>query len=239
MDWDIRRFAEIDSTNRWVMAQARAGAAEGLVAAAGFQTAGRGRRHRVWEAPAGTGLLASVLLRPDLSVERWPLVTVAVALAAREAAGGGVSLKWPNDLVVGDAKLGGVLAEADVATGAVVVGLGLNLTWSPPGAARLGPVGRDQVLWEWLAALARLYGDWPAVVAGARRHCSTLGRRVRVTAAGAGDITGLAVDVTDAGHLVVDTPAGRRTVTAGDVVHLHAISSKARRRRRRRRRWPG
>jgi len=203
-----------------VAARARAGAAEGLVAVADHQWAGRGRRGRTWEAPAGTALLCSVLLRPDLDPARRPLAAAAVAVAAADACaaqGPAVALKWPNDLVVGDAKLGGVLAEDH--GGAVVVGLGVNLTWSPPGAARLGPVDGDGLLAAVLAGLGRLVGDWPAVAAAHRRRCATVGREVRVELPG-GSCTGRAVDLSDEGHLVVDTAGGRRTFSAADVVHL-------------------
>ncbi|HEY5026661.1 MAG TPA: biotin--[acetyl-CoA-carboxylase] ligase, partial [Acidimicrobiales bacterium] len=116
---------------------------EGAVAVADFQSAGRGRLGRRWEAPAGSNLLVSVLLRPALCTEELHLCTVAVALAAAAACerGAGVvpGLKWPNDLMVGGRKLGGILAEAlPTGTGpgrtnpAVVVGLGLNVGWSPP-----------------------------------------------------------------------------------------------------------
>jgi BirA family transcriptional regulator, biotin operon repressor / biotin---[acetyl-CoA-carboxylase] ligase len=210
-----------------VAGRAAEGATAGLVAVADVQTAGRGRWGRSWEAPAGTALLCSVLLRPGLPPERWPLAGAAMGLAAREAVAAlspavPVALKWPNDVVVGDAKLGGVLAEALPGSGAVVVGLGLNLTWAPPGAAQLGQVDRDVVLDAVLAALGRLCGDWAAVVGVLRAHCTTLGRRVRVDMAGR-SVTGLAVDVDDTGALVLDTATGRRTVTAGDVLHLRAV----------------
>jgi len=152
----VRCFAEIDSTNRYVLDEARGGAPEGAVAVADYQSAGRGRLGRRWEAPPGSNLLMSVLLRPHLAVDELHLCTVAVALAAAAACedGAGVvpDLKWPNDLMVGGRKLGGILAEAlpagtgdadaDDGTGggsgkasAVVVGLGLNVGWPPPDAA--------------------------------------------------------------------------------------------------------
>jgi BirA family biotin operon repressor/biotin-[acetyl-CoA-carboxylase] ligase len=139
----VRHFAEIDSTNRYLLDLARAGAPEGAVAVADFQSAGRGRLGRRWEAPAGANLLASVLLRPTLDPEELPLCTAAVALAAADACGRGAGvdpeLKWPNDLMVGGRKLAGILAEAIPAGAelgpAVVVGLGLNVRWPPPEAA--------------------------------------------------------------------------------------------------------
>src|SRR4029077_527548 len=82
---DIRRFGELDSTNRWLLDAARAGAPEGLVAVADHQTAGRGRLGRVWTAPPGASLLMSILLRPALPPERLHLATAAVALAAASA----------------------------------------------------------------------------------------------------------------------------------------------------------
>ena len=145
----IRRFAEIDSTNRYLLDQARAGAAEGVVAVADYQSAGRGRLGRRWEAPPGSNLLASVLLRPALAADELHLCTVAVALAAVAAcergAGVAAELKWPNDLMVGGRKLAGILAEAlprgpgGRRATVVVVGLGLNVRWPPP----LGHAGAD------------------------------------------------------------------------------------------------
>jgi BirA family biotin operon repressor/biotin-[acetyl-CoA-carboxylase] ligase len=146
----IRRFTEIDSTNRYLLDEARAGAPEGTVAVADYQVAGRGRLGRRWEAPPGSNLLVSVLLRPSLAVDELHLCTVAVALAAAAACerGAGVvsDLKWPNDLMVRGRKLGGILAEALPAVAhmqnAVVVGLGLNVGWPPTdGAANTTPDG--------------------------------------------------------------------------------------------------
>ncbi len=138
----VRHFAEIDSTNRYLLDEGRAGAPEGMVAVADYQHAGRGRLGRRWEAPPGSNLLASVLLRPALAIDELHVCTVAVALAAAVACerGAGVvpDLKWPNDLMVGGRKLGGVLAEALPGRdhgATVVVGLGLNVRWPPPDGA--------------------------------------------------------------------------------------------------------
>src|ERR1041384_3026185 len=84
--YEIHRFATIDSTNTWGMGQGRAGAAEGLVAVADEQTAGRGRLGRSWIAPPGASLLMSLLLRPrDLPMDRLHLATAAVAMAGADA----------------------------------------------------------------------------------------------------------------------------------------------------------
>ena len=228
----MRRFAEIDSTNRYVLARARSGAAEGLVAVADHQTAGRGRLGRTWVAPAGSSLLISVLFRPRLRADRLHLVTAAMALAACDACEAEVGLrpdvKWPNDVVVGEAKLAGVLAEAELP--AVVAGMGLNLNWSetPAGltgrAVSLGqvagrPIDREAVLDHFLGYLAERASDWSQVGTEYRRRCATLGRLVSVKLT-AETLTGTAVDVNDDGSLVVDVGGRRRCLASGDVVHL-------------------
>src|SRR5580658_3871436 len=151
---EIRRFSELDSTNRYLLDEARAGGPDGLVAVTDHQTAGRGRLGRRWEAPAGANLLVSVLLRPAIPIEELHLCTVAMALAARSACGRGAGvecvLKWPNDVMVGEKKLAGILAETipegpeSGGSRAVVVGLGVNVRWPPPdGEAVGGPVPED------------------------------------------------------------------------------------------------
>jgi BirA family biotin operon repressor/biotin-[acetyl-CoA-carboxylase] ligase len=139
---DVRRFDSLDSTNRYLLDQARAGAPEGVVAVAAHQSAGRGRLGRRWEAPPGSNLLMSVLLRPGLAPGYGHLASAVVALAAADAAGSvagvDLGLKWPNDLLAADGKkVAGVLAEADLtrtdAPGSprapVVVGIGINANW--------------------------------------------------------------------------------------------------------------
>jgi BirA family biotin operon repressor/biotin-[acetyl-CoA-carboxylase] ligase len=238
----VEHVEEIDSTNRALLDRARTGAPEGLVLVADRQTAGRGRLDRRWESPAGACLLVSVLLRPRLPVGQLHLLSVCAGLAGRDAsrevAGVEVGLKWPNDLVVdtvaGTAKLAGILAESLVSAGradAVVVGMGLNVRWHddlPSTAVSLDrlagrEIDRASVLEAWVAACSRWYdrlADHPgAVVAAHRSACQTLGQEVRVELPGE-VLEGTAVDVTAAGHLVVDTAEGRREVEVGDVVHV-------------------
>src|SRR5947207_2099632 len=169
---DVRRFAELDSTNRHALELARQGVPEGLVVVADHQTAGRGRLDRTWEAPPGSSLLVSVLLRPALEPELVHQVVMAAALgladAVGEVAGFTPELKWPNDLVVGDRKLAGLLAEREPGSAAfrpaVIVGAGVNVNWPafPPELAELATacnleagraVDRDALLEEYLARL--------------------------------------------------------------------------------------
>lgn len=241
-EWDVRRFAELDSTNTYLLDQARQGAAEGLVAVAEHQRAGRGRLDRRWESPPGANLLASVLLRPAGGADALHLCSGVVALAAADAcaevAGVEPVLKWPNDLLVKGSKVAGVLAEAvfdGTEVRGVVVGIGLNVAWpGPPEAAgtcldaaagTAAPVDKGVLLDVLLEQLARRRpllddeGGRRTLSEEVRHRCATLGRRVRVSLPDA-ELTGVASAIDDAGHLVVETQAGPRRVSAGDVVHL-------------------
>ena len=249
----MRRVAETGSTNTDLLAMARAGAPEGVVLVADHQTAGRGRLGRTWQAPPGSSLLVSVLCRPALPLSRVHLVTVAAGLAAADAveevAGFRPGLKWPNDLVVetdaGTRKLAGLLAESVVdgsTLSAVVVGMGMNVRWPHPLPDELAATatavnhvaGREvavaDILAAYLAALGRRYdilhteGGVAETAAAHRAACTTLGRPVKVEL-GDGVLEGEAVDVDDDGHLVLDVDGVRRSIAAGDVVHLRPAAT--------------
>ena len=115
----IEKFSSLPSTNTLAGERANAGAPAGLTLVADFQTSGRGRLDRTWEAPPKASLLCSVLLRPTLPSELLHLATIAMALAARSAVSAvtGVvpELKWPNDVLLEGKKFGGILAEAHLA----------------------------------------------------------------------------------------------------------------------------
>jgi BirA family biotin operon repressor/biotin-[acetyl-CoA-carboxylase] ligase len=220
---DVRWFDRVDSTNRYLLQCASEGAPEGVVAVADEQTAGRGRLGRTWVAPAGSALLVSVLLRPALPAERMHLVTLAAGLAALDAIDAltpvRAGLKWPNDVVVDDRKLAGVLAEADGA-GAVVVGMGCNVQPDAlPDELREIAIGvavdRERLLVEWLRAYDARLRALDGIVGAAVARSATLGRQVRVELAQE-TFEGTASSLTDEGFLVVDG----RVVSAGDVVHL-------------------
>jgi BirA family transcriptional regulator, biotin operon repressor / biotin---[acetyl-CoA-carboxylase] ligase len=231
---------EVDSTNRWAADAVRRGEQGELVVVADHQTAGRGRLDRRWDAPPGGALLASVVLRPEgLPAERRHLLTALIALAARDAceALGGFApdIKWPNDLLVGDRKLAGILAmvvdgsavDGSAVDGSVVVGIGLNLTSAPDGAVAaadvaLRPFGRDDLLGGLLDAVDRRYGRWDVLAADYAASCATVGRRVRVDGLSGTSLTGTAEGVDDRGQLIVavDGRVAPVAVSAADVVHL-------------------
>ena len=240
----VEVVAETGSTNADLLARAAAGGAAGTVLAAEAQHAGKGRLGRTWASAPGAGLTFSVLLRPDgipAATLGWlPLLTgVAVAAAVREASGVAARLKWPNDVLAGERKLAGILAESRGQ--AIIVGVGLNVSQRAadlpvPTATSLlleqpGPAGqaRGQLLAAILTALERWYTAWGAVGGDADgcglraeylHRCATVGREVRVLLPGDRAITGQATDVDRLGRLVVRTAAGLTEVSAGDVVHV-------------------
>jgi BirA family transcriptional regulator, biotin operon repressor / biotin---[acetyl-CoA-carboxylase] ligase len=227
---DIREFAVIGSTNTYLMGEARAGAAEGTVVVADHQSAGRGRLGRTWTAPAGTSLLVSILLRPaHVTSDRRHLLTAALALAAAKAcqvvAGFSPEVKWPNDLLVDDRKLAGILAESE--RDAVVVGIGINVGSAPPGGvsaaeAARHPVDRAELLVATLEAFEGWYGDLSGVMAAYRQACATIGRQIRAELP-TGALLGRAEGIDESGHLVVRTAAGATvSLAAGDVIHVRS-----------------
>ena len=244
---DIRVVDETGSTNADVAGLARSGEPEGLVLIAEHQTAGRGRLGREWTAPARSGLAFSMLLRPvGVPAKSWTLLPLLVGVGAASAvsrvADLEVTLKWPNDLMIGDCKLGGILAErVDAPSGpAVVVGVGLNVSLHEAelpvatavslGLADAATTDRDTVVRATLRGIAAEYGAWldargdgeQSVLPAYRALCRTLGRDVRVELPGDRVVEGRAADIDADGSLLLDGPAGQVVVTAGDVVHLRS-----------------
>ena len=237
--WRVEVVEESPSTNRDVADRFRSGEQEGLVLAAEHQTAGRGRLGREWVTPARTSLTVSFLLVPEgVPAERWPwlplLTGVAAAAAVRRVTGVQVSLKWPNDVLADDHKLGGILLERVEHDGAAaaVVGIGINCHQSQeelpvPEATSLaivtgGPVDRSALLTALVEELEARYDEWasgadlrPAYL----ELCTTPGQQVQVAIPG-GEVVGEAVDVDEAGRLVVRTAGGEEHLGAGDVVHV-------------------
>lgn len=179
----------------------------GSVVIAEHQTAGRGRLEHRWEAPPGTALLASFVLAPN------PLLSLAAGVAAAEACAQGVRLKWPNDLLLGGRKVGGILVEA---TGTkAVCGIGINLTWAPEGGATLNQP-RDTLLARLRIAIETWSSAPASEVLGRWRELSdTIGRKVRVQLPDR-SFEGVAQGINERGELIVDGAV----VSAGSVTHL-------------------
>ncbi|TMB95512.1 MAG: biotin--[acetyl-CoA-carboxylase] ligase [Chloroflexi bacterium] len=181
----------------------------GSTVVADHQTAGRGRLSHRWEVPPGTALLVSFVLAPD------PLLSLAAGVAAAEACGKGVRLKWPNDLLLDGRKVGGILVESSASK--AICGIGINLTWAPEGAAQLDE-SRDQLLDRLHVAIGRWTSTpGPQVITRWRELSDTIGKRVRIEV---GDrvVEGTARDIDGTGSLVVDdehVSAGTVTVLSG------------------------
>jgi BirA family biotin operon repressor/biotin-[acetyl-CoA-carboxylase] ligase len=240
--------ASTGSTNADLLAR---GGPEGQVLLAEEQTAGRGRMGRSWVSVPGDSLTFSVLLRPSSvppAQRGWlPLLTgVAVAAAVRSAAGVHATLKWPNDVLAGERKLAGILAEQSPDGSAVVVGVGLNagtregaLPVSPTGLpatsllAEGADVNRERVLIEILRQVERWYLAFRSdpdpvrtgLLAEYRSLCGTLGRAVRVELPAGRVLAGTATGIDPSGHLEVTEPGSVRpaNVAAGDVIHLRLV----------------
>jgi BirA family biotin operon repressor/biotin-[acetyl-CoA-carboxylase] ligase len=244
------------STNADLLARAAdPSSPEGQVLVAEEQTAGRGRLGRSWSSVPGASLTFSVLLRPaavPAARRGWLtlLAGVAVASAVRSVAGVNAMLKWPNDVLAGDRKLAGILAEQSPDGSAVVIGTGLNVAAAPGeipvsatalAATSLGAEGaavsREDLLLGILDQLEHWYAAFRAdpdpersgLLDAYRALCETLGRTVRVELPAGGAVTGVARDVDAEGRLLVADAAGGQVtpVSAGDVVHVRAAGDPA------------
>lgn len=231
----------IDSTNNEIKRRAVSGSVDGLVILADQQTGGRGRRGRSFVSPAGKGLYLSAALKPYCPLERVSSLTAwtAVALcdAIEQVCGVRPGIKWPNDLVLQDKKLCGVLTEMELeaetgSLGYVIIGIGINLRQNeadfgpevaPTAISLQQALGRAPDRTELAAAvllsLDKLYQDFPERAQGYlerfRRDCLTLCRPVRVLYPG-GTREGTAVDITEDFGLTVRCPDGTvEAVTSG------------------------
>lgn len=222
----LRVYERVTSTNDVARGLAEVGATEGTAVLALEQTRGRGRRGRTWLSPRG-GLYLSIVLRPSLPDPRVALLGYAVAVGAAVAlesvTGVLVRLKWPNDLMVGAGKVGGILTET---WGTVAIaGIGINVNVAPaglsPGGASFHVAGAGWVplVRAVLCGAEQFYDGLQSeahhVLDAWRRRSITLGRRVVV--AGAVEAEGLAEDVAEDGALLLRTDSGLIRVIAGDV----------------------
>ena len=226
-------YETVPSTNDIAAALADGGAPEGAVVLGDAQSAGRGRLGRTWASPAGAGLYVSIILRPDPDMMLLITIAAGVALAQGIEAAAGVrpDLKWPNDVLIADRKVAGILAEATPRY--VVLGLGINVlpvAYPPEIAARATnlerergrPIDRAHLLVECLGSFAERYADLregrrDAVVdAWRQRGAASLNRRVRWSAHGT-QAEGIADDIGADGALRVRTTEGTVSVMSGEV----------------------
>jgi len=237
---EIRVVETTSSTNADALAAAEAGASEGLVIIAEQQTGGRGRVDRTWQSPPRAGVLMSMLVRPEAPAAQLPLLPLLTAVAVVEAVRAVAELtarvKWPNDVLVDGAKLGGILLQR-ASSGATVVGIGLNVSTRieelPVNTATSvqaagGVADRESLVKELLRAFERRYdayvtarGAAESVLPAYRELCETLGRHVVVSLPGGESVRGIATAIDDGGMLVVRHHDGiERSWSAGDVVHV-------------------
>jgi len=242
----IYLYQQIGSTNDQARQLAEAGAPEGLLMVAEEQTAGRGRSGRVWLTPPGTALAFSLVLRPALpaalSARLTMLAGLATCEALEQAADVKAALKWPNDVLINGRKTAGILIETALSgeqLNYAVLGIGLNVSWSPaphevefPATCVQAEAGREVDRLTLLRALlARLEAWYPALADEAlftawRARLTMLNQPVELRSE-AGVVAGRAVDVAPDGALIVQTDSGEtRRVLAGEV-HLRARSASA------------
>jgi len=236
-------FSSIASTNTYLMAQPAPPAGRFRIAIADHQTSGRGRHYRRWISAPGSGLCLSMSYTFARMPDQLPALTLAIGVAVigslQLAGAEGVSLKWPNDIVATNAKLGGILTEVQTRSGdgvTVVVGLGLNVhirdqiefaeesDWAHR-AVDLNSIMDEVPKREFLAAtvIEHLYasmakfeargfvsGDW-------RRHDWLLDREVTVDMPDK-QISGTAAGVDEDGALLIDTGSGRQRIISGSIV---------------------
>ncbi len=238
---NIHYFDTIDSTNTQAKHLAAGGAPHGTVLIADHQTGGRGRMGRSFHSPAGCGIYLSMILRPNCPAQKLLHLTCAVAVAAADgiqnAAGLRPGIKWTNDLVVGQKKLGGILTELSVDSAGnvdyAVVGIGINCSQTaeafPEEIQSIATslhlctskrIDRTAVIAAILVALQQMCNDLQnseAIHTRYRRDCITIGQDISLVR---GDETchGKALDVDENGALLVRFDNGQiRAVNSGEV----------------------
>jgi BirA family biotin operon repressor/biotin-[acetyl-CoA-carboxylase] ligase len=224
------------STNATAASMAEDGDPEWTLVSAAHQTEGHGRLGRTWEDVPGRALMFSFVLRPALSPNRAGLLSLlagaSMAQAIREVAGRRATCKWPNDLLVRDRKVGGILLESSVENERfrhVVVGVGVNLDPPPgvEGATGLGDVPMRHLLSAFLVRFQQVYDagepSWEERVRNAWLPVSdTMGRLVEATVATGEVVRGRAVGIDGFGGLRLSTDTGEAKVSFGEIRHLHA-----------------
>lgn len=225
MGQTIYFYEETDTTNNRARELALEGAPEGTLVVAEKQTAGRGRRGKVWESPLGTGIWMSLVLRPQIAPTEASVLTLLCGLATAEAieaeTGLSAGIKWPNDILINGKKAVGILTEMDCEMSEVhfvIPGIGINVNTAsfPPEIAEIATslylecgktVSRRRLVHRVLERLEEHYetflrtGSFAAMLEDYRKHCITLGKEVHVL--GREPFFAEALDITPEGELLV------------------------------------
>jgi BirA family transcriptional regulator, biotin operon repressor / biotin---[acetyl-CoA-carboxylase] ligase len=228
--WEVRLLAEAGSTNQLAVADP----VRHRVVVADHQQAGRGRLDREWVTPPGAALTFSAVFDPVVEPEWWPVIPLVAGYAVARALGGFATLKWPNDVMIDDRKVSGILVErVNTRPPMVVIGIGVNVDQSAdelpvPTATSLAlaghPVDRTALFGDvlrhlriWLGSFARSPNTFLNQYRG---RSATLERDVRVELPGHRTVEGRVSDFDAYGRMLLDTAAGPLTLSAGDVVHV-------------------
>jgi BirA family biotin operon repressor/biotin-[acetyl-CoA-carboxylase] ligase len=235
---------ETGSTNRDLLERADS-CEEFFVLATNFQSAGRGRMDRRWEAAPGSSVMASILLRPKFTEPEgigWLSLLAALAInQALESFGVSSKIKWPNDVLIEGKKVSGILAEASADLSTVVLGFGINVSQSQEdlpvetatslAIATGNQINHDELLAKVIENIISLYrelalGGGDPEVSGLRdslvKASGTLGQSVSVEFPDNTKAFGLATEIDKAGRLVIETSSKTLSVSAGDVLHLRS-----------------
>jgi BirA family transcriptional regulator, biotin operon repressor / biotin---[acetyl-CoA-carboxylase] ligase len=246
----------LDSTNREAVALGQAGVEHGTLVLADGQTAGRGRMARAWFSPPGVNVYASLVIRTSVDAPRlaawlsWlPLMAALAAAEAIERTGGGsMAVKWPNDLLFGERKVGGILCESGATSDAgpfQVIGIGINVNGArtdfPEEFRNIATtirheigraIDRNHLVAQWLEELESCLDEFlvrgtERIALAYRRRCATIGKTVKAVLADGNEWIGVVQGVNQDGSLSLvessatglATPAVRQ-VRAADIVHL-------------------
>ncbi|MCP9455869.1 MAG: biotin--[acetyl-CoA-carboxylase] ligase [Nitrospira sp.] len=244
-------FDDVRSTNSEAMALAQAGAEHGTVVVADCQTAGRGRLARQWYSPRGMNLYCSILIREKGSTTdtaEWlswiPLATaLATAEAVQTVSSIALSLKWPNDLIYDEKKVGGILCESSHPVSRspiVVIGIGLNVNLPQESLPKelqetatslfeivKSPLDRNRLLAQLLNELEPTLNELTGYGVDRLRNaylrrCATLGKQVRVIMGANKEVIGRAESISRSGALQLRTSCSSTMGTAPDLIEIHA-----------------
>lgn len=230
---NIMMFGETDSTN--IQAKNNSAKPDGTVFIAEAQTIGRGRLGRSWDSQKGTGIWHSILLKPDITISDLPKITLVAGLAVCRAIGLDAKIKWPNDVVIGNKKVCGILTEMSAETDRinyVVCGVGINVnTDSFPAEISEKATSlrieygrefeRNALIARFLNEFEKLYKSFlknglSEILDEYKKNCVTLGREVRVLSRN-DTVCGTAEDIAPDGSVIIRTENGCVKVNSGEV----------------------